>query len=95
MDGLPAGDIKLVNKAAKHLYDCGHVQNVEVSYTNIKNILRAICHPDMQKDRIYNLLMSINQNSYDITAANCDCPAGKEPSASSKHVRSCYVLCPS
>ena len=33
-DGLPAGDIKSINKAAKHLYDCGHVQNVEIGYTN-------------------------------------------------------------
>ena len=33
-DGLPAGDIKSINKAAKHLYDCGHVQNVEVGNTN-------------------------------------------------------------
>jgi len=24
MDGPPAGDIKSINKAAKHLYDCGH-----------------------------------------------------------------------
>jgi len=37
MDGLPAGDIKSIDKATKHLYDYGHVQNVEVSYTNRKN----------------------------------------------------------
>ena len=47
----------------------------------------------MRKDRIYNLLMSIDQNCYDITAANCDCPAGKGPSASCKHVGAlCYAL---
>ena len=33
-DGLPAGDIKSINEGAKHLYDCGHVQNVEIGYTN-------------------------------------------------------------
>ena len=47
-DGLPAGDIKSINKAAKHLiYDCGHVQNVEVGYTNAAIFLKAICHPEM------------------------------------------------
>ena len=92
-DGLPAGDIKSINKAAKHLYDCGHVQNVEIGYTNTTIFIRAKCHPEMRKDRIYNLLMSIDQNCYDITAASCDCPAGKGPSASCKHVGAlCYAL---
>jgi len=50
-----------------------------------------VCHPEMQKDRIYNLLMSIDLNSYDITAASCDCSSGKGPSASCKHVGAlCY-----
>ena len=91
-DGLYAGDMKSINKAAKHLYDCGHVQNVEIGYTNTTIFLRAKCHPEMQKDRICNLLMSIDQNCYDITAASCNCPAGKRPSASCKHVGAlCYV----
>ena len=38
--------------------------------------------------------MSIDQNSY-ITAASCDCPAGKGPSASCKHVARCSELCTS
>ena len=93
VDGLPAGDIKSINTAAKHLYDCGHVQNIEVGYTNATIFLRAICHPEMRKDRIYNLQMSIDQNSFDITSASCDCPAGKGPSASCKHVGAlCYAL---
>ena len=92
-DGLPAGDIKSINKAAKNLYDCGHIQNIEIGYTNTTTFIRAICYPEMRKDRTYNLRMSIDQNSYDITAASCDCPAGKGPSASCKHVGSlCYAL---
>ena len=46
-DGLPAGDIKSINKAAKHLYDCGHVQNVKIGYTKYNYFLRAICYPEM------------------------------------------------
>jgi len=43
----------------------------------------------MRKDHICNL-MSIDQNSYKITAASCDCPAGKGPSAGHKHVGALY-----
>jgi len=32
-DGLLSSDIKSINKAAKHLYDCGRIQNVEVALT--------------------------------------------------------------
>ena len=32
-DGLPAGDFKAINSKAKGLYDCGHIQNTEVSLT--------------------------------------------------------------
>ena len=47
----------------------------------------------MRKYRIYNLLMSIDQNCYDTTAGSCDCPAGKGPSANCKHVGMlCYAL---
>ena len=40
----------------------------------------------MEKDRIYNLQMSTDQNIYDITAASCDYPTGKGPSANCKQV---------
>ena len=29
-DGLPAGDFKSMNKSAKYLYECGHVQNIQI-----------------------------------------------------------------
>ena len=29
-DGLPAGDFKSMNKSAKYLFDCGHIQKIEV-----------------------------------------------------------------
>ena len=59
----------------------------------MQKFFESYCHPEMQKDHIYNLLMCIDQNSYDITTASCDCPAGKGPSASCKHVGAlCYAL---
>ena len=67
------------------MFDCGHVQNIEIDYTNT-TFIRAICHPEMEKDRIYNLQMSTDQNIYDITAVSCDYPTGKRTSANCKHV---------
>ena len=32
-DCLPSGDIKYINKAGKHPFDCGHVQNSEFGQT--------------------------------------------------------------
>ena len=33
-DGLPANDFKSINKSAKYLFDCGHVQNIQVGNTS-------------------------------------------------------------
>ena len=67
------------------MFDCGHVQNIEIDYTNT-TFIRAICHPEMEKDHIYNLQVSTDQNIYDITAVSCDYPTGKGPSANCKQV---------
>ena len=40
-DGLPSGDIKSINTVAKHLYDCGHVQSIEVGSTDDSMYIRA------------------------------------------------------
>ena len=85
-DGLPSSDIKSINKAAKHLYDCGHIQNVEVGSNSNALYIRAACIPEMRKDRIYKLIMSLDLKTFDVTAAVCGCPAGKGPSASCKHI---------
>ena len=46
-DGLPAGDFKAMNK---RLYDCGHVQNIEVG-TSISYVwVRADCLLEMKKN---------------------------------------------
>ena len=92
-DGLPSGDIKSMNTAAKHLYDCGHVQSIEVGSTNDTMYIRATCIPEMRKDRVYKLLLSLNLKTFDITSAACGCPAGKGPLASCKHIGAlCYAF---
>ena len=92
-DDLPSGDIKSINTSAKHLYDCGHVQSIEVGFTNDSMYVRATCIPEMRKDRVYKLMMSLNLKTFNITAAACGCPAGKGPFASCKHIGAlCYAF---
>ena len=47
-DGLPAGDFKSMNKGAKGLYECGHVQNIQVSGSSSHVRLRASCLPEIK-----------------------------------------------
>ena len=93
VDGLASGDVKSINKSAKYLYDCGHIQGMEVGYTSTSMHLRATCIPEMRKDRVYKVIMSFDCKTYDINTATCGCPAGKGPTASCKHVGAlCYAF---
>ena len=91
-DGLPAGDFNAMNTKAKRLYDCGHIQNIEVSTSGSKVCIRASCLPEMKKD-VYKVSLSLCENSFDIETAVCGCKAGKGPKASCKHVGAlCYAF---
>ena len=91
-DGLPAGDFNAMNKKAKSLFNCGHIQNIEVGCTDSCLWLRADCLPEMKKDTVYKILMSLSNKTYDIISAKCGCKAGKGPKASCKHVGAlCYA----
>ena len=87
-DGLTSGDIKSINKAAKKLFDCGHVQNMEFGWHSTSICLQATCLPEMRKDRVYKQSTCLNYKTLDITGACCGCPAGKGPTASCtcKHI---------
>ena len=92
-DGLPSGDIKSINKSAKHLFDCGHVQNIEFGRNDMSIYLQATCLPEMLKDRVYKQSMSLNSKTLDIPGAHCGCPPGKGPTASCKHIGAlCYAF---
>jgi len=91
--GLPSSDIKSIYKATKHLYDCGHIQNFEVGSNSNALYIQATCIPEMQKDHIYKLIISLDLKTFDVTAAVCGHPAAKGPSASCKHIGAlCYAL---
>jgi len=54
-DGLPAGDEKSIYKSVRNLYHCGHIQSMEVGYTDDPMYLRSICIPEMKKDLVYKV----------------------------------------
>ena len=62
-DGLPAGDFKSMNKSAKYLFDCGHVQNIQIGTSTSHVLLKANCLPEMKKDRIYKVFLSLDTTS--------------------------------
>lgn len=81
-DDLASSDFKSLNQSALTLFQCGYVQSVEVSSNEAKLFIRANCHPEMRKDRVYKLCMSLSTDSIDILEAECGCHGGKGPSAS-------------
>lgn len=48
-DRLPAGDFNAMNTKAKRIYDCGHVQNIQVCVYSSFLWIRADCVPEMKK----------------------------------------------
>ena len=79
-DGLAVGDFKSVNKSAENLFLCGHVHDIELNTEGDILWVRAMCRPEMRKDRIYKLILSLS-DSYNIVSAKCGCPAGVGPQA--------------
>ena len=95
-DGLPAGDFNAMNKKAKRIFDCGHVQNIQVCTSLSCVWIRDDCHPEMKKNTVYKRVHSLSEKSYDIESAKCGCKAGKGPMASCKHIgATCYEFCKS
>ena len=95
-DGLPAADFKSMNMSAENLFKCGHVQSIQLCTKDRKNKevwVKAICLPEMRKDREYKLVLTLDAESTEICSAQCGCPAGRGPGASCKHVAAlCYAI---
>ena len=92
-DSMPASDVKSINENAYALSERGHIQRVEMTTDPQSIYVRSICLPEMRKDRIYKVSIVLDKDSNDILAGGCECPAGKAPIASCKHVAAlCYTL---
>ena len=54
--------------------------------------MKAICLPEMKKDRTYSLELTITPNM-EISRGICTCPAGKGPRGSCKHLAAlCFAI---
>ena len=90
-DGRLSADFKSINKSALNLFCCGHVQNIEISSDETNLHMRANCLPEMRKDRVYKLLLTMKRTTLDVISAQCGCPGGKGPHATCKHIAAlCY-----
>ena len=85
VDGKPAMDFKNMNSHAFPLYKAGHIQSVLVQHENTKTNIRCTCLPEMKKNILYKIDMSLDESG-DITRASCACPAGAGPFGSCKHI---------
>ena len=87
-DNKAATDLKSINKSAEGLYNCGHVQTIQVKHSIEDECvyIQAKCLPKMRKDKVYLLQMVLKSDEYDIIFAKCGCPAGKAPHGSCKHI---------
>ena len=85
-DGKAANDFKSINKSAENLFHCGHVQALLVTSKDEYWWVKADCRPEMKKDKMYKMIMSLCKGSWDINSAMCGCPAGKGPSAPCEHI---------
>ena len=92
-DGLLAADFKSINSAANNLFEGGHIQDIEVGESEEHIFIRSNSLPEMQKDRVYKVVISLHKSSFDVVTASCGCPAGKGPTASCKHIgAACYAI---
>ena len=91
-DGAKANDNKNVKSHAYPLFKAGHIQSILVSHKGNEYFIKSTCLPEMKKDIVYKLDMTLDDNG-DVVTASCGCPAGGRPHGSCKHIATlCYAL---
>lgn len=76
-------DRKSLNNHGYKLFKEGHIQQVYVSLSS-KVVVKAICLPEMKKDRTYSLQLTTDKSTINVCRAKCSCPASKGPIGSCK-----------
>ena len=55
--------------------------------------VKAVCLPEMKKDHLYSVTITIGITSCNVKKAECSCPAGNGPMGSCKHIAAvCFCL---
>ena len=80
-------DFRAIKEDSYQMYYRGHVQELEVKddVTAEKTLIRSNVLPSMKTDKLYKAIIILDKES-EICQANCDCPSGKGPKASCKHI---------
>ena len=92
-DGLERQDWKNFKSGGYKLFKEGHIQKVYASVSTSLVHVKAICLPEMKKDRTYTLTLAVDKVTADTTTAKYTCPAGQGPFGSCKHLAAlCYAL---
>ena len=92
-DGLPVCDMKSMNTSALNLFQCGHIQGIQVCCTPQNQLhIMSNCIPKMKKDRLYKVVLLLDSISGgNVVGAECGCPAGKAPRVSFKSQTWCNM----
>ena len=92
-DNEKSKDFKSLRESSYQMFKEGHIQKIMLMSGYKTVIIKCDCLPEMRKDRVYKIIMRINDGSGEIQFSKCGCVAGKGPRASCKHIASvCYAL---
>ena len=92
LDDMPACDMKSINKSALYLFRCGQINGC-YSEDQKQICVKAKCIPEMRKDHVYQLTMTLTlQPTSDIVSFACCCPPGKGPNGSCKQLLVHFVM---
>ena len=73
------------------LFSKGHVQDICVAINADECLVKCKCLPEMKKDRVYSIDLSISISSNSISGAKCTCPAGRGPSGNANILLLCVL----
>ena len=86
-------DFKSLRESSFHMFREGHIQKVFINSGYETLIIKSNCLPEMRKDRVYKIIMPLQEATGEIQFAKCECVAGKGPKGCCKHIASlCYAL---
>jgi len=93
VDGKATHNFKAMN-SGEVLFWCGHVQALLVIDDDDGFWwVKADCRPEMKKNKMYKMVMSLHSGSWKVNSAMCGCAAGRGPCTLCKHIGIlCYAV---
>ena len=85
-DNLQAEDWKNFKSGGFKLFKEGHVRKLYNVRDDLFSETKCECLPEMKKDRVYQIKITIELSSSDVVAAECTCSAGLGPHRICKHI---------